>query len=60
MNERSGRGFKFGARVRACARRGFVTDSMLGKYMRAVKSATEDYWIGGNKFHFTRLVSVSS
>lgn len=39
---------------------GFVTDSMLGKYIRAVKSATEDYWIGGNKFHFTRLVSVSS
>lgn len=37
----------------------FVTDFMLGKYMRAVKSATEDHWIGGNKLNFTRLVSVS-
>ena len=37
----------------------FVTDFILGKYMRAVKSATEDYWVGGNKLLFTRLVSVS-
>lgn len=37
----------------------FVTDFMLGKYMRAVKSATEDHWIGGNKLNFPRLVSVS-